>query len=296
MGRVFNIQKCCLKDGPGIRTTVFLKGCPLKCVWCHNPESQKLQSELSYFSDRCINCGRCVPLCPNNCHRMVDGKHILHREACTNCGLCCQTHCGNLDIFGYETTAEDVVLKVLEDRPFYETGGGITLSGGEPLFQADFCLDILRLSKENGIHTCMETCGFASEDIIAKTTEYTDLYLFDCKETNPSLHKEFTGANNNLILKNLCVIDRLGKKIILRCPIIPKYNARDDHFKGIAALAASLKNVERIELEPYHSFGEQKYSNLGKQYDVNSYTPNQNEMKEWGNKIRKYTGVPVVIN
>ncbi len=296
MGKIFNIQKCCLKDGPGIRTTVFLKGCPLKCIWCHNPESQKISCELSYYSERCINCGRCVPLCPNKCHNINNGKHIFLRENCVNCGLCCCTNCGCLDLFGYEISARNVVAKVLEDSPFYENGGGITLSGGEPLFQIDFCLEILRISKANNIHTCIETCGFASEESIVKTSEYTDLYLFDFKETDPVLHKKFTGVDNYSILKNLKKIDSIGKRIILRCPIIPGYNTRHDHFKGIGKLASSFSNINKIEIEPYHSFGEQKYNNLGKQYKVHSNIPSKDETERWKNEISKYTDVPISIN
>ena len=296
MGKVFNIQKSCLKDGPGIRTTVFLKGCPLKCIWCHNPESQRSCSELSYFEDRCASCGRCVELCPEKCHSINGGKHIFRREGCINCGQCCQTLCGSLEMFGSEVSADEIITTVIEDKPFYGEEGGITLSGGEPLYQAEFCLDILRLAKENGIHTCIETCGFAAKETIIKTAVYTDLYLFDCKETDPVLHKKYTGVDNTLILNNLKMLDDLGKKIILRCPIIPNYNARDRHFREIGILASSLKNIEKIELEPYHSFGEQKYRNLGMEYSLGSYMPNKKEMEEWQNEISKYTDVFISIN
>ena len=296
MGKVFNIQKACLKDGPGIRTTVFLKGCPLRCIWCHNPESQKKENEISYFSQRCINCGKCVQLCPNNCHDITNGVHTFYREKCLNCGLCCLTTCGNLEIFGYEMSADEVIAKVLEDKPFYESGGGMTLSGGEPLFQTDFCLDILRLAKENNIHTCMETCGFAKEELIIKTAEYTDLYLFDYKETNPELHKKYTGVDNTIILSNLKKLDSLGKKVILRCPIIPNYNTRDEHFEGIGKLASSLNNIKKIELEPYHTFGQQKYYNLGTTYDINSYIPSRDEMENLKSQISKHTDILISIN
>lgn len=296
MGKVFNIQKSCLRDGPGIRTTVFLKGCPLSCIWCHNPESQKYANQLSYYSQRCINCGKCVSLCPYGCHKITDGKHVLDRADCKNCGLCTLSHCGALEIFGYDISAKDIISIVLEDEPFYKTGGGITLSGGEPLFQAEFCFDILNLAKAYNIHTCLETCGFTTEENIIKAALITDLFLFDCKETNSQLHKKYTGVDNSLILSNLRKLDSLGKKIILRCPIIPSYNTRDEHFAGIGNLASSLKNVERIELEPYHNFGEQKYSNLGKEYCVKSHMPGKDEMTEWKNKIQLYTDTKIVVN
>ena len=199
-------------------------------------------------------------------------------------------------MFGYEMSADEVIAKVLEDKPFYDSGGGMTLSGGEPLFQPEFCLDILRLAKKNNIHTCIETCGYTTEETIIKTAEYTNLYLFDYKETNSALHKEFTGADNTLIINNLKKLDSLGKKIILRCPIIPNYNTHDEHFEGIGKLASSLKNIEQIELEPYHSFGEQKYINLGIEYDLGTYMPSKEEMEEWKKEISKHTYISVIIN
>ena len=219
---------------------------------------------------------------------MDSGKHFLSRENCVNCGKCCQTHCGSLEMFGYEISAPEVIAKVLEDKPFYEPEGGMTLSGGEPLFQLDFCLDLLMLAKKNGIHTCMETCGFATKEAILKTAEYTDLYLFDYKETDPLLHKEFTGVDNTQILSNLYALDQLGKKIILRCPMIPNYNTRSEHFAGIGKLAASLKHLERIEPEPYHSLGVQKYNHLGREYSLNTYTPSKDEMERWKKDISAY--------
>lgn len=243
VGKIFNIQRFCINDGPGIRTTIFMKGCPLRCIWCHNPESQSPDSEIMFFSDKCTNCGSCQNteiknfVCPNN------AKEICGSDLC----------------------ADSVVEQVLKDSIFYKTsGGGVTLSGGEPLFQHEFCLELLQKLKKNNLHTAVETCGFASEDSIKSIAGFTDLFLFDYKETDPKKHKEFTGANNDVILKNLSVLDKLEKKIILRCPIVKGCNDRPDHFDGIAKIANKYKSITQIEIEPYHPLGEGKNIALGK--------------------------------
>lgn len=249
-GNIFNIQKFCTKDGPGIRTTVFLKGCPLHCLWCHNPESQSGKIEHMY-------------------------------EA--------------LEMSGYEISVEEVIKEVLKDKDFYEnSGGGITLSGGEPLFQTDFCLELLREAKKNNLHVCMETCGFAERHVMEETAGLVDIYLFDYKETNPARHKEFTGVDNKLILDNLKLIDELGKSIVLRCPIIPGYNDREEHFAGIAAVANKLKNLVEVEIEPYHTFGAEKYKRLDKEYHLSGVDAPDGEIVDlWIEEIKKNTRVKV---
>ncbi len=295
-GKIFNIQKFCVNDGPGIRTTVFMKGCPLRCVWCHNPESQSLKRELMYYADKCIGCLRCIALCPNGCHTAVQGRHVFDRDGCVGCGACEQAHCGALEGFGREESVENIIREVMKDKLFYQhSGGGMTLSGGEPLSQKEFCLELLRQGKENGLHICMETCGFATEEMIRATAEYVDMYLFDYKETDPRLHKEYTGVDNALILSNLRLIDALGRDIVLRCPLIPGYNAREDHLRGIAALADSLQHLVRVEIEPYHSFGEAKYDRLGREYEPGNLGLPANEVIEgWLSMLRALTSKPVV--
>jgi pyruvate formate lyase activating enzyme len=293
-GKIFNIQKFCTSDGPGIRTTVFFKGCPLKCVWCHNPESQNRCNEIMYNSEKCIGCQRCERVCKNKCHVITKDSHIYNRDNCVGCGSC--VGCEALEISGYEISSDDVLKEVLKDKPFYDnSGGGITLSGGEPLYQIDFCLDLLKKSKENGLHVCMETCGFASSENIIKTADFVDIYLFDIKETNAENHLKFTGVDNKLILQNLKMLDSLGKKIILRCPIIPGYNDTDGHFEGIGKLASSLDNVLQIEVEPYHSFGEDKYSRLGRAH-ATVRCPSNEEADGFVQKIQKATSVKTKIS
>ena len=245
-GTVFNIQRFCVNDGPGIRTTVFLKGCPLSCVWCHNPESQRFEPEILFYKDKCTGCGRC------KCVTAADRDFV-----CFN---------GAKEICGKTVSANEVTAEVLKDKPFYEnSGGGVTLSGGEPLAQYDFSLELLKKAKENGIHTAIETCGYAERSKILEIAKYVDLFLFDCKETDQELHKEYTGFDNKIILENLKALSDAGSKIILRCPIIPGFNDRAEHFKGISEIAGKLSGIEHIEVEPFHPLGESKYSALGRE-------------------------------
>ena len=245
-GTVFNIQRFCVNDGPGIRTTVFLKGCPLSCVWCHNPESQRFEPEILFYKDKCTGCGRC------KCVTAADRDFV-----CFN---------GAKEICGKTVSANEVTAEVLKDKPFYKnSGGGVTLSGGEPLAQYDFSLELLKKAKENGIHTAIETCGYAEKPKILEIAKYVDLFLFDCKETDPDLHKEYTGVDNKIILDNLKALSDAGSKIILRCPIIPGFNDRAEHFKGISETAEKFIGIEHIEIEPFHPLGESKYSALGRE-------------------------------
>lgn len=270
-GIIFNIQRFCVEDGPGIRTTVFLKGCPLRCVWCHNPESQAIAKEIMFYSDNCSGCGSCRNM------TVDDQDFICFNDAKKICG---------------KTVSSDyVVAEVMKDYEFYKnSGGGITLSGGEPLFQFEFALDILKKSKENNLHTAIETCGFAQKDKIEQIAEFTDLFLFDFKESNPKLHKTYTGADNILIHENLSLLNELKKDIILRCPIIPGYNDRKENYDKICELANTLTSIIGIEIEPYHAFGENKYKSLGrKQPEILIQTEEQiNEIIDYiGSKINK---------
>ncbi len=267
MGKIFNIQKFCTNDGPGIRTTVFFKGCPLRCEWCHNPESQSFRAELLYSPESCVSCLRCVGVCESGAQKSSDGTHIFAREDCVGCLKCASLHCPALEAVGRDETPEAVLAEVLKDRAFYETSaGGITLSGGEPFAQYEFALELLRLAKASGLHTAVETCGYVATERLVEAAEYVDLFLYDVKETDSELHERFTGVDNSLILANLRRLDSLGARVILRAPIIPGRNARDEHYRALASLANELSCVEAIELEPYHSFGESKHTRLGREY------------------------------
>ncbi len=299
MGKIFNIQKFCTDDGPGIRTTIFLKGCPLHCIWCHNPESQSYETELFYNDEKCINCGKCVELCPNNCQVFEKKKHQYRREKCMNCGACVNSTCKALSIVGYEISAEKAIKEALKDKLFYDnSGGGITVSGGEPFYQAEFCIELLKKAKENKLHICMETCGFATSEIVKESAKYVDIYLFDLKEMDSKKHKEYTGVDNKVIFENLKLLDELNKSIILRCPIIPGYNDNAVHLEGIIRLADSCKNIKSIEMKSYHTLGVGKYKNLGRDYLVNDSTAplNKEEISMWIEFMKEKTKIPILIS
>lgn len=295
-GLIFNIQRFCINDGPGIRTTVFFKGCPLDCIWCHNPESKSIESEMFYDADKCVGCQRCENVCPLRCHSFKGRIHLYNRNSCITCGKCadvCMT--GALETVGDRKTVEKVLEEVLKDKIFYEnSGGGITLSGGEPMMQFEFAYDLLKASKRNSLHTCMETCGFAKEENYKKIAELVDIFLFDYKEVNTEKHKEFTGVSNELIFTNLKMLDAIGAKIILRCPIIPTLNDREEHFQGIAEMASILNNIIEINIEPYHPLGMGKAHKLDKNYPLSELSFSDNDtVEKWIRAIQLKTSIPV---
>lgn len=292
---MFNIQRFCVNDGPGIRTTVFLKGCPLSCAWCHNPESKSPRPELFYDADKCVSCGRCVSLCPQKAHLMENGRHQLRRESCVRCMACAETHCPALAAAGETRRAEDVMAEVLRDRPFYQaSGGGMTLSGGEPFFQEAFVLDLLRLAREAQVHTCVETCGFAPLSLLEQAARWVDLFLYDIKLTDPALHRQWTGVSNDRILENLRTLDKMGAKIVLRCPVIPGVNDTPAHFQGVAKIANSLTYLQEIHLEPYHPLGVSKARRLGRESLLEGISfPSEAAVQDWIRQIQPLVRVNV---
>ena len=264
-GLIFEVERFAIHDGPGIRTTVFLKGCPLRCAWCHNPEGVDRQPEVSFQADKCLGCGYCFRACPQQAHRMVEEAHELDRQACQRCGSCSdECWAGALEYVGRQVSVAEVMAEVLRDRPFYDTsGGGLTLSGGEPMSQPEFTLALLRAAKAEGIHCCVETCGLAPDGAFEQVWPHVDLFLFDVKETDELRHRAATGVSNATILANLKMLHDRGARLRLRLPLIPGLNDHEDHFTGIAALVETLARLEGVEVMPYHPLGRDKYERLG---------------------------------
>lgn len=261
-GLVFNVMRFAVHDGPGIRTTVFLKGCPLACRWCHNPESQSPRPEVVYSEQRCLRCGACVAACPNHALSLDESVHV-DADRCRVCGTCVDCCFAEArQRAGALTTVSDLLKKVERDRIFYEeSGGGVTLSGGEPLQQSAFAEQFLAAARERGIHTALDTCGYASPAAFQRVTRHVDLFLFDLKVLDSQRHRELTGAPNQPILENLRWLAGQNKPVILRIPVIPCCTDSSANLDAIADLARSL-HLPRIDLLPYHRIAADKYRRL----------------------------------
>lgn len=281
-GNIFDIQRFCVHDGPGIRTTVFFKGCPLRCIWCHNPESQKREVSLAYYAHKCVSCGACTVACTQNCHKITDKKHVFERYGCVYCGKCASAcSVGAIELLGRKATVSEILDEVLRDKTFYKnSGGGMTVSGGEPLMQGQFLTELLKGAKDQGIHTCIETCGFASKDTVREVAKYTDVFLFDIKETNDTRHKELTGVPFTPIKENLMLLNSLGARIVLRCPLVPDINTREAHFDGIAKIASSLDNLAEVNVMAYHLLGNGKYDALEMENKMSGHAAMTDEQKK----------------
>jgi pyruvate formate lyase activating enzyme len=260
---VFNVQRFSLHDGPGIRTTVFLKGCPLQCAWCHNPEGIAAEPEVLVVENRCIRCGACRTACPLGI--AAGGGWIPDgREACTACGTCadvCPT--GAREVVGREVTVDELLAEVLRDRVFFDTDGGVTFSGGEPLLQLRFLEAMLEACRAAGLHTAIDTSGLAPLKHLLRVAALADLVLFDVKLMDDTRHRMHTGVSNTQILANLDAVARLHPNIWLRVPIIPGVNDDETNIRATAALAAGFPSVRRVHLLPYHRLGADKRRRLG---------------------------------
>ncbi len=281
---IFHIIHGSFVDGHGIRTTVFLKGCPLRCLWCCNPEGQLSHNELKVSASLCNSCGRCLRVCPVNAIQLSNKKRgdkvRINRDLCNNCGKCidvCFT--GALSFFGKYYTVDELFEIVEKDKAYYRaSGGGVTVGGGEPTFRAKFVRDFLKKCRENYIHTALDTCGYINNNEGVKALEEANLLLYDLKGLEPVQHKKCTSVSNEIILKNLKHLNYIGKDIIIRLPIIPGYTDSAKNLKDTAKLLAELKSVERVDLIAYHQYGSIKYKELGREFKLNLATPNAGRM------------------
>ena len=268
-GIVMDIDHFAVHDGPGIRTCIYLKGCPLSCAWCHSPESQSPAPQLLFAQSRCTGCGRCAVVCPGGVHRHEGSRHILERERCSVCGTCakaCPT--GALSLSGRFMTADQVVQEALADRIFYEnSGGGVTLSGGEVLSQAAFAWQVLSHLKDEGIHTLVETSGFGREEALLSLAAVTDLFYFDCKLLDSGLFRRFTGGDPDIVLRNLKSLRAVTDQIVLRIPLIPGITDTMENVAAGFALACDL-GIQSVHLLPYNASAGAKYAWLGREYPL----------------------------
>ena len=267
-GFVTNIQRFSIHDGPGIRTTVFMKGCNLRCFWCHNPETLAAEPELQLFPDRCIGCGECFQRCPQHAHVMEDGERRFLRELCQGCGTCAETcYAEALVLVGDEMTVDEVVDQVLRDKPFYETSnGGVTLSGGEPLLQPAFSYAILERCRAEGVHTSIETAANFSWERVAAILPVTDLVMMDIKLMDSERHRACTGVPNERILENARKLGEQPIPLIVRTPIVPGVNDNPDDVAAVAQFVATLPNLLYYELLPFHPMATSKYTSLDLDY------------------------------
>lgn len=296
-GLVFNIQKYSLHDGPGIRSTVFLKGCSLCCAWCHNPESISARQEIVVVDNRCVVCGECREACPIGEMIAGDGALPPRNEECILCAACveaCPT--GARQMIGQKMSVAEVLKEVLKDRVFYDdSGGGVTISGGEPLVQAEFLRELLTALRAEGIYTALDTCGFGRTAHLLAAAQFSSLILYDLKALDDGRHRRLTGVSNRLILENLRTLDGVHENIWIRIPIVPGYTDDAEELKGIARLVAGLKHVTQVNLLPYHHTASPKYERLGRTHALDGVQIPSEEALRDAAQVFRAVGLPVKI-
>lgn len=311
-GKVYDIQGFSVQDGPGIRTTVFLKGCPLRCPWCHSPESQEFYTQLSWISMRCIGidkCGKCLTACPKEAitpgtviQHMVTKEDIrlihIDRGLCDNCGACANVcYPDALYMCGTDYTVEELTEKLVRDKPFYDqSGGGVTISGGEALSQPEFTLALLKSLKERGIHTALDTTGFSSAKNIDAVLPYTDLFLYDLKHMNSDLHKQMTGVPNEIIIENAKRIADAGGKIQVRIPVIPRFNDTEENIGETGVFCRALGDaITVIQLLPYHNLGVMKHQRISNKKAAQAPVPSDEKIGSL-KRILEEMGLKVTVH
>jgi pyruvate formate lyase activating enzyme len=289
-GTVLNIQRYSTHDGPGVRTTVFLKGCSNACAWCHNPESLSPRSELQIFPDRCIGCGACLQVCPGGAHRLEGGEKKYFRERCTACGRCAdECFAGAIEAAGRTMTTDAVMEEVLQDATYYgNSGGGVTFSGGEPVLQAEFLGELLRRSKESGLHTAVQTAGNYDWEELAGILPLVDLVMCDLKFIDPALHRQYVGNDGTRIRKNFQRLGRQDAAMAVRTPVVGGANDAPEEIAGIARFIREFRGLRYYELIPYHALGESKRKSLGLPAKTRFHTPSRETMERLADAAREY--------
>ncbi|MDA8080153.1 MAG: glycyl-radical enzyme activating protein [Actinomycetota bacterium] len=279
MGTVFNIQRYSIDDGPGIRSTVFLKGCPLNCKWCSNPESQNRNPEISHRDSLCSKCGICVQVCEAAAITVDEAGVHIDRDRCNVCGKCIDA-CDRevLELMGRSMTVEEVFSQLQRDTDYYESsGGGVTICGGEALYQPEFTFALLKRCREVGIHTCLDTAGYGTSSALQRILQYTSLVFYDIKHLDARIHRELTGKQNGLIMRNLELIIRSGVPVVIRVPYIPGHNDSKENIEALAKTVSGMSKEAKVNLLPYHRFGMGKYAMLDRRYELAKLLPPSKE-------------------
>lgn len=290
---IVSVKRFAVHDGDGIRTTVFFKGCPLACKWCHNPECISCGVQVGFYEHKCVFCGKCAEVCPNGCNKIEnrDGKpfRVFDRNRCTGCGKCAVV-CPEkaIELYGKTVDTAALAAELIKDKPFFDSsGGGVTVSGGEPLMQADAAADLLKRIKAVGVSTAVDTCGAVAREAIEKVLPYTDAFLYDVKAIDPKVHKNCTGRGNALILDNLRFLGKVGAPVEIRVPYVPKYN--DGEIDGIVKFIAEIKSVRALRILSYHDYAKSKYAALGLNYGAESaVVPDKTEFGAIVDRAGKY--------
>lgn len=289
-GCVFDIQRFSTDDGGGIRTCVFLKGCPLRCAWCHNAEGLSRFSEIAYYEKNCIGCGACAVECKKSALSIRNGRAVMDRTKCLRCGRCAEVCPSDaLVAVGKEMTVDEVMDIVRHDRIFYKNGGGLTVTGGEPLAQAEFTLTLAKAAKKEGISVAVETSGFGKTEALLALVPFCDLFLFDCKASS-EMHELLTGVPDGVIMNNLSKLCETGASVILRCPIVGGANLDDGFIGKIIMLSKGNAAIRRVQLLPYHSTGIEKSAALGKAAQKRFGKPSKAELERIAREIESKSG------
>ena len=267
---VLSITRMTIHNGPGMRTLILFKGCPLHCFWCSTPESQKTEPEIAVYPAKCIQCGECVPVCPVNAIHLVDGKLSIDRSVCNACGKCAEVcNAKAIEVLGHRMTIAQLIAEVKKDEIIFKhSHGGVTISGGEPLFDADFALNLLRAFKEEGINTGVDTCGQVPWSALEPMLPYVDFFLWDIKHMDPEKHKKLTGVSNELILSNAVAVSERKVPIYIRIPIIPGCNDSEENIRATCEFAKKLSSVVEVDIMPLHHLGKARYESLNLPYPI----------------------------